>query len=114
MPAAMPFSATDLAKAIRVMVGLAQDLLKLVERRRARKAAADFDALVFRPGGMAEPLARIADGTATSSDFGMLRELLHTSANEVIRSLKALTRYRSTVREQFGMNAAPSLDILRG
>ena len=112
MPATMPFSATDFAKALRVMLGLAQDLRKLVEHRRTRKAAADLDALVFRPGGMAEPVARIAAGTATPSDFSVLRQMMSASADEVRKSLKGLTRYRSTLRERFGMNAALDLDIL--
>jgi hypothetical protein len=85
-------------------------IMKTVDRRRARKAAANPDTLRFRPDEMRQPLGRIASGAGSAADFEMLSAMLKVSAQNVDRSIEKLRRYQMEVREKFGMKIGMAFD----
>jgi hypothetical protein len=113
----MPGSAQDFAKAFLILTCSAADLRKAinpimeaVDRRRARKAAANLDTLRFRSGEMRQPLERIARGGGTAADRALLSAMLKASAEKVEGSIEALRTYGDEVREKFGMESVSKLD----
>jgi hypothetical protein len=92
-----PYSATDLAKALRVMIGIARELgrplnaaMRAVDRQRARKPAAHLDTLAFRPGEMRQPIERIAAGAGSPVDLDIVSAMLQASRGKVERSIEEL------------------------
>jgi hypothetical protein len=112
-----PFSVTDFAKGAREIIAAMDDLRKLasnlgnlVDRHKARAAAKDLAGLSFERGGMREPLARIAAGNWSDSDLDSLEQQLVATAEDAEKSIHGLSKYKSRLREKFGLGAPEKLD----
>ena len=112
----IPLALTDFAKALRELIGafrdgaeVIRDGMQALARRRARGAASDLDVLSFQPGGFLRHLRRIAAGEGTTEDVAALDEFTHETADEVSEKIHTLRKYRDTVREQCGQDAANKL-----
>lgn len=118
---AIPGSVTDLVKGLRELIACLRDFAALigdgskavtgtVRKRRSRGAARNLDRLVFSPAGSRRYLERIADGIGTRDDIAGIAATLDATADEVERSMQALSGYRDTLRETCGWDAANTLD----
>lgn len=118
----LPGTFTDFVKALRELVGLANDVRELAgsgvrafERSRRRRAGRDLDVLSFGPDQSRNPLERIAEGNGTEEDFDAIKASLARSTDSVEQSISRLDVYRDQLREEFGLAAANKLaEIVRG
>jgi hypothetical protein len=108
----MPWSAPDVAKAIRETLAAARGGAKLFQYtadlynyRKARKAAERLGSLAFVPNGMKGPLARIACGEGSAEDIKALSQMFAGTAGEVEKSTERLRDYRRRFREDRGLAA---------
>lgn len=112
----IPGSLTDIAKAIRELLGLVQDAGQLIgsgvqvyDRRRSRKAAEKLYGLAFTPEGMRGSLQRIAAGDGTDEDFLRIERLLSDTSSQVERDIRKLLAFEDRLREALGWKAAELL-----
>lgn len=112
----MPWSASDVAKAMRETLAATRDAVKLFRymadlynHRKARKAATNLESLHFAPNGMLQPLLRIADGKGSPDDFKRLAQIFEDTATGVQRSIDHLGKYQSSFRENLGLAATITL-----
>jgi hypothetical protein len=114
MSADVPYSRTDLAKALRILVRTSEDIRKIVSpiyrRWHYRDVAKNLDALMFRPRGMRDPLSRLKTGKGTPDDKALLAKMLSASAGQVTQAIADLEGARDRVRERFGMPRVMELD----
>jgi hypothetical protein len=115
----LPGSLADIAKALRELIGVFTDVAPLVDRglrytarKKSRSAAGRIDNLRFRPDGFRRPLRAIASGSFTHSQISELRTQLFDTEKVVGESIAALEKYRTTIRETYGMAMADKLDDL--
>ena len=112
----VPWSAPDVAKALRDMLGASRGLLdifreiaKIAEHRNARQAAGVVGGMVFVPDGMRRPLERIARGEGSQKDVDVISKKYSESAERVKNSMDRLRSYRNKFMEQAGLGATLEL-----
>ncbi|MCC7252373.1 hypothetical protein [Hyphomicrobium sp.] len=114
---ALPYSFTDMAKAVNEAADLAERAAKwigsgldLYNTRKSKKAAQNLSELAFGPQGTRKHLERIASGQGTKADLAAVGAQLETTAERVEQSIGALNKYRDRLRERDGMAAMQKLD----
>lgn len=118
----MPYSFTDMVKALHELIGLVQDMgtlvgdgIKLYDRHRAKAAAKNLSVLEFTPHGSRKYLERIAAGEGTQADFDGVAKQMTDTAEGVEDNIHKLEAYRDRFRVKNGMAAAQKLnDIVYG
>jgi hypothetical protein len=110
----LPWSAPDVAKAVRESAAALTHILKVVrytadlyDHSKARRAAGNLDKLLFAPG-MRKHLEQIADGKGSDEDIKALGRILDNTARTVLTSLRHLINYRSRFRENHGLGVTLS------
>ena len=113
----IPGSITDIAKALREIIGALRDVGSLVkdgaqlfDKKHAKNAATNLYTLAFAPHGSRQYLERIAEGKGTADDLKAIGQQMADTAAEVEISIQALTRFEQRLRETFGMESAYKLD----
>jgi len=117
-----PYSFQDLAKALREVVRIFDDLAKrsghVVEfynTRRRKVAARNLDHLRFREGGVIKRLRMIASGDFSEADIKNLKAELDGSADDVADAINTLAGFNQAIREQLSLETAVLLeDIIEG
>ena len=114
---ALPYSFTDMAKAVNEVADLAERFAKwigagldLYNVRKCRKAAQNLSDLAFGPQGTRKHLERIASGQGTKEDLAAVGAQLEATAERVGQSIEALDKYRDQLREHAGMAAMQKLN----
>jgi hypothetical protein len=119
---AFPFSLQDIAKALREIIQIFDDVAKRSDkvvkfyRARGRKIAAKkLDYLRFHEGGMIKQLRVIASGEFSEADIDELQNELRATADGVDDAIAMLSDYRDAIREQLSLKTAIVLeDIIAG
>jgi hypothetical protein len=115
----LPLSLTDLAKSLRELLGLTNDVSNLagkvssgLTQRKRSGAAQVLGKLGFSPHGSKGVLARIAGGRGSQADLDELKRKLAETDSEIDAAIARLTDYGPFLEQQLGLNAKWELEDL--
>ncbi|MCR9056307.1 MAG: hypothetical protein NXI02_03150 [Rhodobacteraceae bacterium] len=112
----MPGSLTDVAKALRELIGLFHDVketaIEGVEWFRARsagKTAESLDFISFKADGFLDPLTRIESGSYTDLEFKKLKDYLAETQRGVEERIRVIHAKEKEIRRIVGAELGSSL-----
>lgn len=115
----LPFTLTDVIRALREFMGLLDDVSDLsnakrdsLKVKRSEAAAKEVAGLRFTPGGFMRALRTIRGGEGGKEQFDRISQHLADSEAKVTEIVARLKEFYDPVRERFGMDVANQLEDL--